>query len=96
MLAADAGIVLAEFVPGEAEVVEHFGIADLAKALGAGRRATAGDDGEGLLESDPRAEVNLFFRVHTRVWETIVAEFGEGLFQAKGLARGFRLVRRGA
>ena len=96
MLAADAGIFLAKFLPGEAEVVEHFGIADLAEALGTGSRATAGDDGEGLLESDPGAEVDLFLRVHTRVWETIVAESEEGLFKPKGLARGFRLVRSGA
>ena len=96
VLAADAGIFLAKFVPGEAEVVEHFGIADLAETLSAGSRATAGDDGEGLLESDPGAEIDLFLRVHARVWETIVAESEEGLFQPNGLARGLRLVRSGA
>ena len=95
VLAADAGVILAELVPGEAEVVEHFGIADLAEALGAGGRATAGNDGEGLLEPDPGAEVDSFFRIHTPIWETIVAEFGQGMFQGKGLACGFRFERRG-
>jgi hypothetical protein len=38
----------------------------------------------------------LFLRVHARVWETIVAESEEGLFQPNGLARGLRLVRSGA
>lgn len=38
---ADAGVVLAELLPGEAEVVEHLGIANLFETLSAGSRATA-------------------------------------------------------
>ena len=80
----------------ERAVVENFGVSNLLEALRAGGRATAGDDGEGLLETDPGAEIDLFFRIQRGVWETIVAETEEYLCQRKELARGLRLVPRGA
>ena len=67
--AADAGVEGAEFVPGEAEVVEHVGVADLLQALGAGGGTAAGDIGEGLLEADPGTEIDLLLRVHEGVSE---------------------------
>ena len=68
---ADAGIVLAKFFPGEREIVEHFGIADLLEALSARRGTTAGNGGEGFLETSPGAEVEMFFRVHKLISEWI-------------------------
>ena len=62
--AADAGVLGAELVPGEAEVVEHVGVADLLEALGAGRGATTADGGEGFLETGPGAEILMFFIIH--------------------------------
>src|SRR5690348_6716396 len=40
MAPAEAGIVGAELFPGEAEVIEHAGVADVFEALSAGRGAT--------------------------------------------------------
>ena len=62
--AADAGMEGAELFPGEPEIVEHVGIADLLEALGAGGGAPAGDVGEGLLKADPGTEIDLLLRVH--------------------------------
>lgn len=59
---ADAGIVVAELFPGEAEVIEHAGVAHLLEALSASRGATAGDGGKGVLEAGPGAEIPMFFR----------------------------------
>jgi hypothetical protein len=61
--ATDVSVVVAELFPGEAEVIEHVGIADLFEARGAGG-ATADDDGEGILETGPGAEITLFFATH--------------------------------
>ena len=67
--AAEAGAIGAELVPGEAEVIEDAGIADVFETLGAGGGATAGDGGEGVLEASPGAEITVFFAIHRRFSE---------------------------
>ena len=84
--AADAGVVGAELVPGETEVVEHVGVADLLEALGAGRGATAADGGEGILETRPGAEIALLFVIHEALLASIDAERGGSLLQTGQLA----------
>jgi hypothetical protein len=85
--AGDAGAVLAELLPGEAEVIQHAGIADLPEALGAGRRATAGNGGEGVLEAGPGAEVALFFDIH-EVFRNDRSGIGRGLVESRGVGGG--------
>ena len=93
MGAADAGVIFAEFLPGEAEVVEYFGIANLFEALSARGGATAGDDGEGLLEAGPGAEIDLFLRIHSRFSSGTFRDFGDDWLKRKQFAKNLRLVQ---
>ena len=74
MRPADAGILFTEFLPRQAEVIEHLGITNLLETLGAGGGAIAGEDGEGLLEADPGAEIDVFFCVSMELFEPYVSE----------------------
>ena len=90
---ADAGILFAEFLPGEAEVIEHLGIANLFEALSAGGGAIAGEDGEGLLEADPGTEIDVFLRVHGAFSSRTLRNSGYGLLGLKTLERSLRFVQ---
>ena len=52
-LATHAGMLQAEFLPGESESFIDAGLFDFLEGGGLGGGALAGDDGEGLLASDP-------------------------------------------
>lgn len=69
-----------------AEVVEPVGVADLFEALGAGRGTTAGEGGEGILETGPGAETAMFFVIHKALFASIDAERGGGSLQTGQLA----------
>jgi hypothetical protein len=92
MAAADAGVFGAEFVPGEAEGIEHAGVADLLEALGAGCGATAGDGGEGILETGPGAEVELFFAIHERFSHRSMRDWGKLCCKQGGWRRRFASI----
>ena len=96
MGAADAGVVLAELFPGEAERVEHVGVADLLEALGAGGGAPAGDGGKGLLETQPGAEVEMFFAVPVGIYGAIVPELRGDLMRRKKFQAVSRCDRSGS
>ena len=64
--AADAGMLGAELVPGQAEFLIGAGAADFAEALSARGGALAFDGGEGLLAADPGAGLDVILRIRER------------------------------
>jgi hypothetical protein len=83
--AAEAGVLGAELVPGETEVIEEARFAHLLEARGAGCRATAADGGEGILETGPGAEILMFFAIHGCIFDSIEPRLGEDLLQTREL-----------
>ena len=84
--AADTSLVVTELVPGEAEVIEQVGIADLFEAQGASRGAAAGDGGKSSLKAFPGAEISMFFAVHEAISGNAFPVFRRGLLQTEELA----------